>query len=78
MTDRFNVQGSNPGLVSQEAKEPEVIHLKCPNQRCKSVRAIRVNPQPTNETQGAPHNRTYQCVECRHVWGVATGGYAAI
>lgn len=77
MPDRFDAQGVAPGLANRQSPEPEIVHLKCPNQRCKSVRAIKVNPQSMNETQGAPHNRTYQCVECKHVWGVATGGYAA-
>jgi DNA-directed RNA polymerase subunit M/transcription elongation factor TFIIS len=78
MPNRFDATGVNPGLANQGAPEPEIIHMKCKNQRCTSVRAIELNKQPRNETQGAPHNRTYQCVECRHVWGVPTGGYAAI
>jgi hypothetical protein len=77
MSDRFDTQGVNPGLANQQAPEPEVVHLKCPNQRCKSVRAVELNKKQMNETQGAPHNRMYQCVECKHVWGVPTGGYAA-
>jgi DNA-directed RNA polymerase subunit M/transcription elongation factor TFIIS len=77
MVDRFDAHGVGPGLANQKEAEPKVIHLKCPNSRCKSVRAIQITPQPTNETQGAPHNRTYQCVECKYVWGVSTGGYAA-
>lgn len=78
MPNRFDEQGVNPGLSNQQAPEPEIIHMKCTNQRCTSVRAVQLNKQPTNETQGQPHNRTYQCVECRHVWGVSTGGFAAI
>jgi len=77
MPDRFDAQGVNPGLANQKAPQPEIIHLKCPNQRCKSVRATELNKQVTNEVQGAPHNRMYQCVECMHIWGVPTGGYVA-
>lgn len=77
MPDRFDSQGVAPGLVNPKVPEPEIVHLKCPNQRCKSVRAIKVNSSPTIDSQGAPHNRTYQCVECKNVWVVATGGYAA-
>jgi DNA-directed RNA polymerase subunit M/transcription elongation factor TFIIS len=77
MPNRFDATGVTPGLANRKPNEPEIIHLKCKNQRCKSVRAVELNKQPLNETQGAPHNRMYQCVECNHVWGVPTGGFAS-
>lgn len=78
MPNRFDAQGTSPGLANQSTPQPKTIHMKCANKRCNSVRAIELNQQSVNEVQGAPHNRTYQCVECRHVWGVPTGGFVAI
>lgn len=69
----FDPKGTAPGLTPS-AGQPKVIHLKCKNENCKSVRAIEIVTAPTVEGMGATHSRLYQCVECKHSWPVTVGG----
>jgi DNA-directed RNA polymerase subunit M/transcription elongation factor TFIIS len=75
MSNRFDVEGTAPGLANSATPEVEVVHMKCPKNGCKSVRATEVIQQNNNPNMGATHLRIYQCIECRHTWPVNTGGF---
>lgn len=57
--------GTQPGVTP--AEQPKPFHMKCRREGCDSILATDVTPP------GMPGKR-YQCVKCRHVWGVNPGG----
>lgn len=61
--------------MSKQEEERQIVHVKCrrgndkmtEGQSCPSKRAY-------NNSKPGSHVASFQCVECRFTWTVATGG----
>lgn len=70
----FDPEGTSPGLV-QGTPSPKVINFKCREEGCTSLQAVEIKSGgQENPSAGIAHNRTYQCVRCRHTFTLAVGG----
>ena len=60
--------GTKPGLTTPPALTPKTVDIACRRPTCSGKRALIIaSPQ-----QGG--RSLFQCTECHHTWGVATGG----
>jgi hypothetical protein len=74
----FDPKGTQPGLANQGAKEPPLVHMKCRQEDCDSMRAQEIPVQSGMPNAGAAHNRMYRCVKCANTWSMSVGGYVPL
>lgn len=62
--------GTAPGLPPKK-EAPPILNMKCRRDGCASITVFDVSVEGP---AGAAVGRRYQCTECRHTWGIQTGG----
>lgn len=55
---------TKPGIVPTPDK-PKEVHMLC--KQCGHMVAVEITPKGTR-------GRMYQCVKCKHAWGIDVGG----